>query len=213
MEEEPMMYEVRTYTLQPGTVAEFEARFAKRHPLREKHSKLGAFWHTEFGPLNQVIHVWPYEDLNQRAAVREATNKDPELQRTPGGRDFIAAQESEIMIPAPFMRPLGSQSYGTGNVYEMRIYTYPPGSIPAVLKGWAEAIPYREQLSPLAACWYSDIGGLNKFVHVWAYKDLNERARIREESRKGGRWPAQTGVRPVRQENKLLVPAAFSPVQ
>jgi heme-degrading monooxygenase HmoA len=38
-----MLYEVRTYTLQPGTVAEFESRFAKRHPLREKHSQLGAF--------------------------------------------------------------------------------------------------------------------------------------------------------------------------
>ena len=67
MEEEPMLYEVRTYTLQPGTVAEFEARFAKRHPLREKHSKLGAFWHTEIGPLNQVIHVWPYDDLQHFA--------------------------------------------------------------------------------------------------------------------------------------------------
>ena len=38
MEEEPMLYEVRTYTLRPGTVAEFEERFAKRLPLREKHS-------------------------------------------------------------------------------------------------------------------------------------------------------------------------------
>ena len=65
-----MIYEVRTYTLRPGTVAEFEERFAKRLPLREKHSKLGAFWHTEFGPLNQVIHVYPYDDLQQRTAVR-----------------------------------------------------------------------------------------------------------------------------------------------
>ena len=41
-----MIYEVRTYTLRPGgAVAEFEARFAKRLPLRENHSKLGAFWH------------------------------------------------------------------------------------------------------------------------------------------------------------------------
>ena len=67
-----MIYEVRTYSLQPGTVAEFESRFAKRHPFREKHSKLGAFWHPEVGPLNQVIHVWPYEDLQHRAAVRAA---------------------------------------------------------------------------------------------------------------------------------------------
>ena len=41
-----MIYEVRTYTLHPGTLAEFEERYAKRLPLREKHSKLGAFWHT-----------------------------------------------------------------------------------------------------------------------------------------------------------------------
>jgi hypothetical protein len=29
----------------------------------------------------------------------------------------------------------------------------------------------------------------------------------------GGAWPPQAGVRPVRQENKLLIPAAFSPVR
>jgi hypothetical protein len=194
-------------------VAEFEARFTRRQPVREKHSKLGAFWHTELGTLNQVIHVWPYEDLQQRAAVREAMARDTELQQIPGGRDLIVAQESEVMIPAPFMHPLGSRNYGAGNVYEMRIYTYAPGNIPAVLKGWSEAIAFREQFSPLAACWYSDIGGLNKFVHVWVYKDLNERERIRDAARQSGRWPAQTGVRPVRQENKLLLPAAFSPLQ
>ena len=67
-----MIYEVRTYTLRPGTVAEFEERFAKRLPLRERHSKLGAFWHTEFGPLNQVVHVYPYDDLRHRTSVRAA---------------------------------------------------------------------------------------------------------------------------------------------
>jgi hypothetical protein len=41
-----MMYDMRTSTLRPGTVEEFEARFAQRHPYREKHAQLGAFWHT-----------------------------------------------------------------------------------------------------------------------------------------------------------------------
>ena len=67
--------------------------------------------------------------------------------------------------------------------------------------------------SPLAACWTSELGGLNKFVNTWVYKDLNERARVREESRKpGGAWPPQSGW-PVRQENKLLIATAFSPVR
>src|SRR5215475_476441 len=92
--EEPMIYEVRTYTLRAGAVAEFEDRFAKRKSLREKHSKLGAFWHTEFGQLNQVVHAWPYENLQHRTEVREAMAKDAELQKIPGGRDLIVAQEA-----------------------------------------------------------------------------------------------------------------------
>ena len=208
-----MIYEVRTYTLRPGTVAEFEERFAKRLPLREKHSKLGAFWHTEVGPLNQVIHVYPYDNLQHRTAVRQALAQDTARQQLQGGQDLVVAQEAEIMIPAPFMHALGSRNYGTGNVYEMRTYTFAPGDISKVLDGWGKAIEAREKFSPLAACWTSEVGGLNKFVHTWVYKDLNERARIRAETRTAGAWPPQTGVRPIRQENKLLVAAPFSPVR
>ena len=174
-----MIYEVRTYTFRPGTVAEFEERFAKRLPLREKHSKLGAFWHTEFGPLNQVIHVYAYDDLGHRTRVRAAMAQDTAMQQLPGGGDLIVAQESEIMNPAPFMHALGSRNYGTGNVYEMRTYTYAPGDIPKVLEGWAKAIEAREKFSPLAACWTSELGGLNKFVHTWVYKIGRARPRPR----------------------------------
>ena len=64
-----MIYEVRTYTLKPGGVPQFEANFAEALPHREKYSKLAAFWHTELGPLNQVIHVWPYADLDERTKI------------------------------------------------------------------------------------------------------------------------------------------------
>ena len=156
LEDALMLYEVRTYTLRPGTTAEFEERFAKRLPLREKHSKLAAFWHTEFGPLNQVIHVYAYDDLGHRTRVRTAMAQDTAMQQLPGGGDLIVAQEAEIMNPAPFMRALGSRDYGTGNVYEMRTYTYAPGDIPMVLEAWAKAIEDREKFSPLAACWTSE---------------------------------------------------------
>ena len=83
-----------------------------------------------------------------------------------------------------------------------------------MLEAWSKAIEAREKFSPLAACWTSELGGLNKFVHIWVYKDLNERTRVREASRQaGGAWPPQAGVRPIRQANKLLVPASFSPVR
>src|SRR5437763_11067243 len=128
----------------------------------------------------------PYDDLQHRTAVRDAMAKDADLSAVAGGRDLIVAQEADIMIPAPFMQPLGSRDLGTGNVYEMRTYTYLPGEITKVLEAWGKAVPGREKLSPLAICGSTELGGLNKFIHVWAYKDLNERTRIRDESRKGG---------------------------
>src|SRR5437660_1590334 len=146
LEAASMIYEVRTYTLRTGAVPEFEERYEKRLPARLKHSKLGAFWHTDFGPLNQVIHVYPYDDLDHRTKVRAALATDRERNALPGGQDLIVAQEAEIMIPAPFMRPLGSRDYGTGNIYEMRIYTYPAGALPQVLEAWAKAVPAREEI-------------------------------------------------------------------
>ena len=97
-----MIYEVRTYTLRPGATAEFEERYAKRLPLREKHSKLGAFWHTEFGPLNQVIHVYPYDDLQQRTAVRASLAQDTARDALPGGGELIVAQEVRDHDPGTF---------------------------------------------------------------------------------------------------------------
>jgi hypothetical protein len=100
------------------------------------------------------------------ASVRRyaALAQDTAWSQLPGGGDLLVAQEAEIMNPAPFMYALGSRDYGTGNVYEMR--TYAPGDIPKVLDGWANAIAAREEFSPLAACWTSELGGLNKFVHT-----------------------------------------------
>ncbi len=118
--------------------------------------------------------------------------------------------ESEIWDPAPFMRPMGGDQ-ALGNIYEMRIYTFAPGSIPQVIEGWTKAIPYREEFSPLAAAMSSELGGLNRWMHVWPYKDMNDRAKARSEAAKSPYWPAGAGVR-VRQENKILVPAAFSPM-
>ena len=207
-----MIYEVRTYTFRSGTVAEFEELFAKRLPLREKHSKLGAFGtpsSVRSIRLSTSTRTMTYNTVRGCVA---APAQDTAWNQLPGGGDLLVRQEAEIMNPAPFMHALGSRDYGTGNVYET--YTYAAGDVPKVLDAWAKAIEAREKLSPLAACWTTELGGLNKFIHTWVYKDLNERARIREESRRpGSAWPPQAGVRPIRQENKLLIPAAFSPVR
>ena len=99
-----------------------------------------------------------------------------------------------------------------GNIYEMRIYTYQTGSMGEVLKRWAAAIPHREEHSPLALGMTSELGGLNKWMHVWPYKSLGERDKIRVEASKSPHWPPPTREFLVNQQNKMLAPASFSPL-
>ena len=203
-----MIYEIRTYDLKPGGVAEVEKRFAEKLPARLNYSQMAGFWHTDIGPLNQVVHIWPYDDLNQRAEIREQATKGD---WPPDISEFILNMQSEIFLSAPFMTPMGNRDIGP--IFEMRTYTYPLGTIQQVLEAWGGAIAEREKLSPLAGCWHSELGGLNRFIHLWAYKSLEERNRVREEAQEKAIWPPRSGVSPTRTENKILVPASFSPMR
>ena len=204
-----MIYEVRTYTLKPGSVQAYEDNFEEGLVEREKFSPLVAFWHTEIGPLNQVIHVWPYENLEERNRIRGESVKSGKW--PPRHDDLILNMESEIWTPADFMQSI-SGAQKLGNIYEMRIYTYKPGSLGDALKKWGEAIEFRERYSRLAFGMYTDIGGLNKWMHVWPYEDLQDRAKTRAEAMKDPNWPPATREFIVKQENKILVPASFSPL-
>ena len=204
-----MIYEVRTYGLKPGSVAQWEGHFEAALPHRVKYSELAALWHTDIGLLNQVIHVWPYENLEQRDEIRAKAAQEPGW--PPKGGELILSMESQIWTPAPFSPALGGNRK-LGNVYEMRIYEYQPGSMPKVLAAWEKSLPKRLELSPIAGCMYTDIGGLNLWMHIWPYADLSERDRIRSASMALPDWPPQTREWLVNMQNKILVPAACSPM-
>jgi len=204
-----MIVEMRTYTLNPGTTPEFEKRFAEALPNRTKLSPLAAFWHTEVGPLNQVIHVWPYEDMAARTRIREEATKQPGW--PPNTREFVVSQKSQVFIPAPFSPKLEARQLG--NLYEIRTYTMLPGAASTVIERWAEKIEGRLKYSPLAFCGHTELGGLNQWIHVWAYKDAADRFAVRDKARASGAWPPNTRGQFVKQENMFVVPAEFSPLR
>ena len=205
-----MIYEIRTYTLKPGSIPEFEKRFEDSLESRLRYSELAAFWHTDIGSLNQVIHVWPYEDLHQRQEIRARLKQEPDW--PPKTSDLVVLQQSEIFIPAPYSPKLGG-GQKLGNIYEMRIYQFQAGSIPTVIERWGKALPLgRTDLSPIAACMSSELGQLNVWIHIWPYASLDERSRIRAESRKLDTWPPKTREFLISQQNKILIPASFSPM-
>src|ERR1700743_629192 len=114
-----MIYELRTYTVRPGTLGDIvKAASTVSLDIRGNNfGKLEGYWSTEIGPLNQVMHMWSYSDLNERARWPAAL---PKYARWTGEyipliRPLLIRQEVRLMNA---IRPPVAPA-STGNVYEL----------------------------------------------------------------------------------------------
>jgi hypothetical protein len=100
-----MYVEERMYTLQIGKAAEYfrnYEEFGMKVQLKHLPNMVG-YYVTEVGELNKVIHLWAYDDLNERDRRRAAMQADPEWQAyLVKNRPFMLSQETRIMKCAPF---------------------------------------------------------------------------------------------------------------
>jgi hypothetical protein len=100
-----MIYELRTYDVKPGMLNDYLELFREvGMPERKPQNNLVGFWFTEFGALNQVVHIWSYESLEQRTRIRAELMKNPRW-----GKDFISKampmldrMQSVVMNSVPF---------------------------------------------------------------------------------------------------------------
>ena len=209
-----MIFELNTYFLKPAATGNFESRFEKLLPDFSGHLNLLASWHTEIGPLNRVIQVCSYKDLKHRTEDKKALAKNALWRDLVGSQGPVLKKGSEVVLPAPFMKPLSGRDFGKGNIYEIRIYTIQPGTMAEVLQAWTTAMPWREKFSPMAAWWYSESPRGDKFIQVWPYKDLSERDRVHLELARnplGPPHPYRNSL--LTQDIWILAPSSFSPVK
>lgn len=207
-----MIYEVRTYRLKPRMVPEFIKVFGEAYENgRKQLSPLAAFFYSEIGPLNEVIHIWPYKDVAERDAVRAEAVKTGVW--PPAVTDMIHHMNSEIFKPFPFFDAFLSGDQGP--LFEYRYYMVNNGTMPGIIKGWEDSIGPRQELSPCAMAMHTDLGDLNKYIHIWPYKSFEHRQQVRDEATAKGIWPPKGSPKGalVTQDNKLLLAAPFSPLR
>ena len=96
------VYELRWYRAGPGRAGEWLGHFKGIMPMREKYSKSVGVCQTQAGQLNEVVHLWAYSDLNDRAAVRSKVMQDPEWQAFLGkATPILLEMKSIVMNPSP----------------------------------------------------------------------------------------------------------------
>ena len=96
-----MIYELRTYTVKPGTVGDIvkAASTVSRDIRGDNYGKLEGYWLTEIGPLNQVMHMWSYSDFNERTRLRGELAKNPRWtgEYIPLIRPLLVRQEVRLL--------------------------------------------------------------------------------------------------------------------
>lgn len=218
-----MIVDMRTYTLFPGLINDYVARYEQLGlPIQKRHlgDAFMAYFLTEIGPLNQVIHFWRYDSMAEREAKRARMQADPEwagyLSHNKG--KFIS-QENRILKPAPFWPVPEANRTGPANFVDLRIYTARSGNLPPYFKLY-EAEGLKVQLGHIGHCagyfQSGDVGTSHQIVHLWGYSDLNDRMKRRAAMGADPAWQAYAKqMLPLlaNMENKIVRPASFSPIK
>ena len=199
-------YDVTILTVRPGTHPQALALLANS-PVND--ANLLACWFSEIGAINQILLIRKAPDaaavLGARAAVLETANPF-------GLGDYVTAMAMDTFVSFDFIKPL--QPGGFGPWYEVRTYLLKPAGLAPTVDLWRKAVPGRETVSPLLAAMTSVTGTVVRFMHIWPYRTLDERVRLRDKAVADGVWPPPGGPgHLLSQQVDIYLPASFSPTR
>jgi len=174
-----MIYELRTSTVRQRSLSEAvkAAGIVSLEIRKDHYGKLEGCWQTEIGPLNQVVELWSYQDLNERARLLAELNADPHrnAENVRLFRPHLIRQEVRLLneVRAP-KGPLKGP-----NIYEIRNYRTTPGAVARWLQLFTGVLEVREKYTRMVGLWATEAPQVNEVCHIWVYSDLNARAAAR----------------------------------
>ena len=102
-----MLVDHRTYTVRVGMLRKQIALYEKYGMAAQKrhYGEPLAWLVSETGDVNSYVHIWVYENAEDRLRRRTALFQDPEWLKyleTSAEAGYVIKQESKLMSPAPF---------------------------------------------------------------------------------------------------------------
>ena len=199
-------YDVTIITVRPGTHP--KALAVLKDGLAHA-SDLRACWYSELGALNQILLIREAADPAKTIADRFAqlNSKNPF-----GIGENVTGMTMDTYVSFEFIAPLQAGEFGP--YFEVRTYVLKPNGLPPTIELWRQAVPGRANVSPLLAAMVSVTGSVIRFIHIWPYKTLDERGRLRAKAVADGVWPPPGGPSHLAaQQSDIYLPAPFSPIR
>jgi len=202
-------YDVTIIAVRPGTHPAALARLKDTLPGAHSAGQLLACWYSEIGALNRILLLRRYDDdsacLADRRAVLQSGNPF-------GIGEFLAGMSMDTYVPLPIRERIEPGEFGP--IYEVRTYEAKPDGLGPTIVLWTTGVQARAKISPLIAAMYSVTGTVTRFLHVWPYRSLDERQRLRAQAVTEGVWPPPGGPGHfVQMQTDIYLPAPFSPLR
>jgi hypothetical protein len=102
-----MYVDERIYTLHAGKVPIFLKLYEQEGMDIQVRilGKMIGYYYTEFGPLNQIVHMWGYESLDDRIIRRKKLLASDEWKSYAAKmQPLVHSVENKLLVPAPFFK-------------------------------------------------------------------------------------------------------------
>jgi hypothetical protein len=94
------LYEFRTYALYPGFVQEYMDLLLAVLPVREKYSANVCIWRPVVGNVDQIMHLWSYQTMEERDSFRHVLHEEPDWNKfTAAFTPMIRNMNSWFLVP------------------------------------------------------------------------------------------------------------------
>ena len=164
-------YDVTIITVRPGTQP--KALATLKDTVADATGLL-ACWYSEIGALNQILIL----RANLDPAVTVASRAEILSSGNPFGiGEWVVAMTMDTYVAFDFLPPIKPGKFGP--CYEVRTYVFKTDGLAPTVELWRKAVPGRITVSPLLTAMTSVTGTVSRFMHIWPYTSLDERARLR----------------------------------
>ncbi|KAL3858588.1 hypothetical protein ACJMK2_008860 [Sinanodonta woodiana] len=164
------VYELRCYSIIPKDMKHFLELSEKWMHLRTVHSKCIGYWTSEIGGINDVVHIWEYDNLSHRASVRQTLAKDPDWIQNYFSKilPLLSRQQNSLLRLVPGSDLITKTSKG---VYELQQFNLPGSPSPDQISQALSACT--QQNATLLGTFYSIIGTLSSAYQLWRHPDVD----------------------------------------
>jgi hypothetical protein len=169
---------------------------------------VGAFA-SDIGELSRMMLLREFASTDAAAQAKHDLLLDPDPL---GCGEWLVSLRSESYALFPFLESPKPGRYGKW--YELRTYSLRHGKLGETIDAWQQALPARHAMSPCLGVFTALDGEQPRFLNIWAYASVDERAKIRAEAVTQGVWPPKGGpANLTRMHSDLCVALPFSPLQ